>query len=95
MVMIIIFLWIDRVFGVHFRGGTFYWAPVSKIPTATVNVSITQSYSWSRTYEYCDSVTIADQGSIGTNTTQLQCGKFYIIKKKFKTSSYCSMGLYT
>lgn len=82
MIMIIIFIWIDRVFSIHFRGGTFYWAPVSKVSTATINVSITQSYSWVRTYEYCDSATITTQGSIGTNNTVLQCSKFYIIEKK-------------
>jgi hypothetical protein len=80
--MIILFVWIDRVFSIHFRGGNFYWAPVSNIPTSTINVSITQSYSWVRTYEFCDSTTITTQGMIGINTTQLQCSKFYIIRKE-------------
>jgi len=93
MIMIIIFVWFDEVFSIHFRGGTFYWAPVSKVSTPTINVSITQSYSWVRTYEYCDSSTITTQGLIGTNTTTLQCSKFYIIRKKFKISLYCSIWL--
>ncbi len=82
MMVIIIFAGINRVFSIHFRGGTFYWAPVSNIPATTVNVSITQSYSWVRTYEYCDSSTIATQGMIGDNTTSLQCSKFSILSKQ-------------
>jgi hypothetical protein len=79
MIMIVVILiGIDRVFTVHFRGGTFYWAPVSNIPAVTINVSITQSYSWVRTYEHCDSSTIATKGVIGSNSTSIQCGKFSI-----------------
>ncbi len=81
MMMIMIFTGIDRVFSIHFRGGTFNWAPVSNIPATTINVSIVQSYSWVRTYEYCDSSTIATQGIIGDNIT-LQCGKFSILSKQ-------------
>ena len=87
MTIVMILIGIDRVFSTHFRGGTFYWAPVSNIPSAIVNVSITQSYSWVRTYEYCDSSTIATQGVIGDNTTALQCSKFSILSKvSFKQS---------
>lgn len=84
LILTLVFLWADRVFSIHFRGGTFYWAPVSKVSAITINVSITQSYSWVRTYEFCDSTTIASQGLIGSNSTLLQCSKFYMIKEKCK-----------
>ncbi len=93
MTMIIIFLEINQIFSTHFRGGTFYWAPVSNIATATINISIIQSYSWVRTYAYCDSTTIATQGSIGDNSSTLQCSKFYIIEIKFYIAFYCSIWL--
>ncbi|CAF0838943.1 unnamed protein product [Adineta ricciae] len=41
--------------------------------STTVNISIVQSYSWARNYEYCDSSTVANQNLIGSNTTKLQC----------------------
>jgi hypothetical protein len=92
--IILLYIWIEKAFSIHFRGGTFYWAPVSKIASPTINVSITQSYSYVRTNEFCDSTTIAAQGLIGTNTTQLQCSKFYFIRKRdLKLHHVRSMGL--
>ena len=75
-----IFVGINRILGVHFRGGSFSWAPVSKVSALTINVSITQSYSWIRSAEFCDSTTISAQGLIGTNTTSLQCGRSFILE---------------
>ncbi|UJR26628.1 hypothetical protein I4U23_007946 [Adineta vaga] len=73
LIISIAFLWIETVCCTHFRGGIFYWTPVSKVPSPTINVSIVQSYSWVRSYEFCDSVTIATRGLIGSNSTPLQC----------------------
>ena len=58
----------------HFRGGTITWKPVnvSAVNGSTVDVIIEQSYSWRRSYYWCNSTTILNQGSIG-DSTYLQC----------------------
>jgi hypothetical protein len=86
LIIFLVFISIEKVFGTHFRGGTFYWAPVSKIPSAVINISIIQRYSWVRSVEFCDSTTIATQSLISTNTTTLTCSKFYFVKNILKSS---------
>ena len=86
LTIFLVFISIEKVFGIHFRGGTFYWAPVSKIPSAAINVTIIQRFSWVLSAEFCDSTTIATQGLISTNTTTLTCSKFYFMKNILKSS---------